>query len=196
MVNALVRTNSAFRIVSSFRLKEVGKVNREPVAFPRVERTDIAIDRKLDSGFDSNRAVHPEQAGTQKHLFCLAAGHFKVLPLKRAGSLAGELSENAPIPSWVVGAPGKRTVPVNGCVGKQIREAVAFRFRVALVSRAHPYVLTPRCYAGNPADEISGSAVQAPIEASFLWNRHHTSPLKSPLLGVFVVTDERVWASG
>ena len=26
---------------------------------------------------------------------------------------------------------------------------------------------------------------------SFFWNRHHAKPLKSPLIGVLVVTDER-----
>src|ERR1700683_367894 len=67
-----------------------------------------------------------------------------------------------------VGAPGERAIAINGGVGKQVRAAVASRFRVALVSRAHPDVLTPRCNAGNPAYEVAGSAVQVPIEAGFL----------------------------
>src|SRR6202022_4159821 len=93
-------------------LKEVRKINREPVTFSRVERTGIAIDRKLHSGFDSNCPVDPKQARTEKHLFGSAALHLKVLPLKRAYSFAGELSENAPVPSRVVGAPSKRAVAV------------------------------------------------------------------------------------
>jgi len=154
-MSAHVSTDSVVRIVCSFRLEEVGKVNREPVVFPRIKRTGIAIDRKLYSCFDSNCPVHSEHAGTEEHLFCSAARNFKILPLQRAGSFAGEFSENAPIPAGVIGAPSKWAVTVDGGVGKQVRAAVAFRFRVKLVTRAHPGVLTPRCNTCNPADEVA-----------------------------------------
>src|SRR4051812_47629424 len=48
--------------------KEVGKVNREPVALLRVERTGVPIERKLHPGLDPDRTIHPEYARTEKEL--------------------------------------------------------------------------------------------------------------------------------
>src|SRR5205807_1593649 len=64
--------------------------------------------------------------------------------------------------------PSKRAVAVYASVGKQVGAAVAFQFRVALITRTHPHILTPRCNAGYPPDEVAGSAFQASIDPGFL----------------------------
>src|SRR5277367_6560981 len=55
MMSRLANTESVFRIVVflSF-LEEISKVNSEPIAFLRVQRPGIAVDRKLDPGFNSD----------------------------------------------------------------------------------------------------------------------------------------------
>ncbi len=156
-------------------LEEIGKVERKPVAFLRVQRTSIAIDRKLHPGFNSDGAVHPEQAGAEEHLLRPTAQHLEVLALKRAGSFAGELPENSPIPSRVIGAPGKRPVTVNGAVSEQIGAAVTLRFRVTLVGCPYPDVLASRSNTRDYADEVSRPAVQIAIETRFRlgsWNEN------------------------
>ena len=126
-----------------FVSEEVGKVECEPVALLRVERAGIAIDRKLNSRLDSDGAVDSQQAWPEKHLFRFTTRYCEVLSLKRAGSFAGKLSKNAPIPTGIICPPGKRAIAINGGVRKQVGAAVAFRFRVTLISGAYPDVLTP-----------------------------------------------------
>src|SRR5260370_5309104 len=66
-MSAQARSKSLFRICI-FLSKEIGKVDGEAVTLSRVERPRISIDRELYPGFDSNCAIHAEQAGTEKHL--------------------------------------------------------------------------------------------------------------------------------
>src|SRR5882724_8699324 len=143
--------------------KEVGKVNRKPVTLPRIERPGIPIYRKLHPGLDPNRAVHSEHAGTKKKLLSSTARQVQVLPLQRASSLASKLSKDAPIPTRIIGAPREGTVAVNGRVGEQVRPAIAIRFGVALITCAYPRVLAPRRDAGDSSNQVTGSAVQAPV---------------------------------
>src|SRR5205823_2398754 len=138
------------------------------VAFFPVERPGITINGKLNSGLNSNGAINSEQTGAEKHLVRSTARQFKGLPLKRAGSLPGELSKNAPIPPGVIGAPRERPVAVYGGVGKQVGAAVAFRFGIPLIARPHPDVLAARGNARHYAEEVTRPAVEVPIEACLL----------------------------
>jgi hypothetical protein len=149
-------------------LKEIGKIDSKSVAFFRVERPGITINGKLNSGLDPDGAIHSEQTGAEKYLIHSTAEHLKILPLKRAGSLPGELSKDAPIPSGVIGAPRQRPVAVNGGVGKQVGAAVAFRFGIPLIARPHPDVPAARGNARHYAEEVTRPVAETPIYACFL----------------------------
>ena len=103
--SAHVNTDIVFHIEGSFRLEEIGKIDREPVALPRV-----TVDRRLDTrephaSLDPDGPVHPEHARTEELLLRAGAGHREILSLQRAGTLARKLAKYTPIPARVVGAP-------------------------------------------------------------------------------------------
>jgi hypothetical protein len=109
-----------------FQSKEVGKVEGEAVALLRIERPDVAVQGKLDSGFDADGAIDVEETRAEKDLVGTAARQLDPLPLQCPGVLPSQFPKDALIPARVIGAPGEGSITVNRRVGEQIGAAIAF----------------------------------------------------------------------
>src|SRR5689334_18469472 len=93
--------------------EKVRKIDREPVTLSWVQRTGVAVNRKLNAGLNTDRSIHAQQARSEKKLLCASARHFDALPLQQARPLTRELCKNTPIPARVIGAPRERTIAVH-----------------------------------------------------------------------------------